>query len=296
MKDSLGTLSPVSQKGAFWEFKDAKALSAEDEAALFNELERYKKELKRLPHAGRKALDILENIRNRQNRLVLAFGKMVMAIAGKYRGQGLDFDDLVQEGCIGLNKAIGKFDHTLGTRFSTYAGYCVKSAINSALADRGRAVRLPAYKVKECNQVRKLSNQFYQENGMEPQVEELASMLGWESEKVRSVRKAGQEILSLNAPKDAGMDQTLEDTFIDDRGKDPADFVIEAQLKEKVRDSLQVLTKRQKAVVIYRFGLWNSEEHTLKEIGKRLNISSEAVHQLEARALNRLEGNLNDCA
>jgi RNA polymerase primary sigma factor len=279
MKDSLGTLSP------------------EEEIALFRRLEAYKSQLNNLPCGSSKALDILENIKGIQNRLVFVFGKLVKGIAGKYLGQGLDYADLVQEGCIGLNRAIGKFDHTLGARFATFAGYCVKSAINSALADKGRAIRLPAYKFKEHKLIRKLANQFYQENGREPRAEEIASLLGWGYEKARSVKELGQELLSLDAPRGADSDQTLGDTVIDDRVKDPADLVLEAWLKEKVRNSLGALTKRQKAVVVYRFGLWNNEEHTLKEVGKRLNISSEAVHQLEARALNRLKGVLEEyCA
>ena len=256
-------------------------LKSREENATEEELAEIKEEIKNL----QKDLDAGDEAKK---RLAEANLRLVVSIAKRYVGRGMLFLDLIQEGNLGLIKAVEKFDYRKGYKFSTYATWWIRQAITRAIADQARTIRIPVHMVETINKLIRVSRQLLQELGREPSPEEIAAEMNMPVERVREILKISQEPVSLETPIGEEEDSHLGDFIQDDNVPVPADAAAFTLLKEQLVEVLSTLTDREQKVLRLRFGLDDGRARTLEEVGKEFNVTRERIRQIEAKALRKL--------
>ena len=251
------------------------------------------KEIGRVPLlSSEEEIDLAIRIANgdvqAKQRLSEANLRLVVSIAKRYLGRGMQFLDLIQEGNLGLIKAVDKFDYTKGFKFSTYATWWIRQAITRAIADQARTIRIPVHMVETINKVKKVQSQLLHQNGHEPTPDEIADELDLPVDKVREIMRVAQEPVSLETPIGEEEDSHLGDFIPDDGAPAPADAASHTMLREQLSDVLSTLTPREEKVLRLRFGLEDGRSRTLEEVGKEFNVTRERIRQIEAKALRKL--------
>ena len=297
MVDSFGTDDPVRMY--LKEIGKVNLLSSDEEIELAQAMDAgnaAKEQLAELQAAGEEIpaevqaeLDkAIKKGERAKQRLAEANLRLVVSIAKRYVGRGMQFLDLIQEGNLGLIKAVEKFDYTKGYKFSTYATWWIRQAITRAIADQARTIRIPVHMVETINKVKKVSSQLLHANGREPSAEEIADELEMPVEKVREIMRVAQEPVSLETPIGEEEDSHLGDFIPDDDAPAPADAASHTLLKETLGSVLDSLTPREEKVLRLRFGLEDGRSRTLEEVGKEFNVTRERIRQIEAKALRKL--------
>ena len=271
----------------------ADTVATNDNAAMDDPVKVYLKEIGRVPLLTAEeeieyAMRIADNDPIAKKRLAEANLRLVVSIAKRYVGRGMQFLDLIQEGNMGLIKAVDKFDYTKGFKFSTYATWWIRQAITRAIADQARTIRIPVHMVETINKVKKANSQLLHQNGKEPTPEEIADFLDMPEEKVREILRVAQEPVSLETPIGEEEDSHLGDFIPDDDALAPADAASMSLLKEQLAEVMQTLTPREAKVLSLRFGLEDGNPKTLEEVGKEFNVTRERIRQIEAKALRKL--------
>ncbi len=264
-----------------------------DSISLDDPVKVYLKEIGRVPLlSGNEEIDlalrICEGDAAAKKRLTEANLRLVVSIAKKYVGRGMHFLDLIQEGNVGLIKAVEKFDHTKGFKFSTYATWWIRQAITRAIADQARTIRIPVHMVETINRLKKVQSQLLHENGQEPTEEVIAKRMELSVERVREIMRVAQEPVSMETPIGPEEDSRLMDFIRDEDAMAPDDAALKTITNEDIDNVLHTLTPREESVIRLRFGLQDGRCHTLEEVGSEFNVTRERIRQIEAKALRKL--------
>ena len=268
-------------------------LSVPDGVSIEDPVRMYLKEIGKVPLlSAEEEIDLAKRMElgdeEAKKRLAEANLRLVVSIAKRYVGRGMLFLDLIQEGNLGLIKAVEKFDYRKGYKFSTYATWWIRQAITRAIADQARTIRIPVHMVETINKLIRVSRQLLQELGREPQPEEIAEEMNMPVERVREILKISQEPVSLETPIGEEEDSHLGDFIQDDNVPVPAEAAAFTLLKEQLVEVLGTLTEREQKVLRLRFGLDDGRARTLEEVGKEFNVTRERIRQIEAKALRKL--------
>jgi len=270
-------------------------LTAEQEVSLAKRMEAGRDTKKRLSnnrkfsHQDRLELSaIVRDGKSAQEHLIKANSRLVVSVAKKYVGRGVPFLDLIQEGNIGLIRAVNKFDYRRGYKFSTYATWWIRQAVTRAIADQGRTIRVPVHMYEQINRLARVSRQLVQELGRDPTVEEIAGELGVSPKKVERTIKVSQRPLSLEMPVGEEDDSFLGDFIEDSDAPSPTDQASQQLLRDQIDDIFVSLTPREVRILQLRFGLVDGYSYTLEEVGKKFGVTRERIRQIEAQALGRL--------
>ena len=267
--------------------------SSEQSITIDDPVKVYLKEIGRVPLLTSEeevelAIRISDGDVQAKQRLSEANLRLVVSIAKRYLGRGMQFLDLIQEGNLGLIKAVEKFDYTKGFKFSTYATWWIRQAITRAIADQARTIRIPVHMVETINKVKKVQSQLLHQNGHEPSPDEIAEEIDMPVDKVREIMRVAQEPVSLETPIGEEEDSHLGDFIPDNDAPAPADAASHTMLREQLSDVLATLTPREEKVLRLRFGLEDGRSRTLEEVGKEFNVTRERIRQIEAKALRKL--------
>lgn len=268
-------------------------LSVPDGVSIEDPVRMYLKEIGKVPLlSAEEEIELAKRMelgdQDAKKRLAEANLRLVVSIAKRYVGRGMLFLDLIQEGNLGLIKAVEKFDYRKGYKFSTYATWWIRQAITRAIADQARTIRIPVHMVETINKLIRVSRQLLQELGREPSPEEIAEEMSMPVERVREILKISQEPVSLETPIGEEEDSHLGDFIQDDNVPVPADAAAFTLLKEQLEEVLGTLTEREQKVLTLRFGLEDGRARTLEEVGKEFNVTRERIRQIEAKALRKL--------
>lgn len=266
---------------------------ASDSISLDDPVKLYLKEIGRVPLLSAEeeielAIKIGEGNARAKQRLTEANLRLVVSIAKRYVGRGMHFLDLIQEGNVGLIKAVEKFDYTKGFKFSTYATWWIRQAITRAIADQARTIRIPVHMVETINRLKKAHSRLLHENGYDPSEEQLAEYMGLNVERVREIMRVAQEPVSMETPIGPEEDSRLVDFIRDEEAAAPDDAALKAITNEDIDAVLHTLAPREEEVVRLRFGLRDGRYHTLEEVGSQFNVTRERIRQIEAKALRKL--------
>lgn len=275
------------------EKKDEKEISVPKGISVDDPVRMYLKEIGKIPLlTADEEVSIAKRMEEGEflakKELAEANLRLVVSIAKRYVGRGMSFLDLIQEGNLGLMKAVEKFDYTKGFKFSTYATWWIRQAITRAIADQARTIRIPVHMVETINKLVRVQRQLVQELGRDPQPEEIAKEMNIEVEKVREIQKIAQEPVSLETPIGEEEDSHLGDFIPDEEIQSPSDAATFQLLKEQLGSVLETLTDREKKVLTLRFGLNDGRSRTLEEVGKEFDVTRERIRQIEAKALRKL--------
>ena len=272
---------------------DMENLLSQEGLAVDDPVRMYLKDIGKIPllSAEREAelAELMQNgNENAKNELVEANLRLVVSIAKRYVGKGMYFLDLIQEGNLGLMKAVEKYDHTKGFKFSTYATWWIRQAITRSIADQARTIRIPVHMVETIHKVSRASRQLLQELGREPTHKEIGQRIGLSQDKVREIMKIAQDPVSLETPIGEEEDSHLGDFIPDEDTPAPSDAAASTILREVIERELHTLTPREEHVIKLRFGLYDGRTRTLEEVGKEFDITRERIRQIEAKALRKL--------
>ena len=282
-----------SEVEAFSAVENMERILEQEGLAIDDPVRLYLKEIGRVPlltSEREKALAerMMAGDEDAKIELVEANLRLVVSIAKRYVGRGMFFLDLIQEGNMGLMKAVDKFDYTKGYKFSTYATWWIRQAITRAIADQARTIRIPVHMVETIHKVSRISRQLLQENGREPTADEIGERISMSPEKVREIMKIAQDPVSLETPIGEEEDSHLGDFIPDDDTPSPAEATSTNILREELERQLHTLTPREEHVIKLRFGLYDGRTRTLEEVGKEFDITRERIRQIEAKALRKL--------
>ncbi len=268
-------------------------ISLAEGIAIDDPVKIYLKEIGRVPLlSSEEEIELAKRIqqgdKEAKKRLAEANLRLVVSIAKRYGGRGMSFLDLIQEGNLGLIKAVEKFDYTKGFKFSTYATWWIRQSITRAIADQARTIRIPVHMVETITKVKKASSALLHQNGRDPTAEEIAEELDMPIDKVREIMRIAQDPISLETPIGEEEDSHLGDFIPDDNAPEPTEAASQVLLKEQINQVLGTLTEREEKVLRLRFGLEDGRSRTLEEVGQMFNVTRERIRQIEAKALRKL--------
>ena len=291
---SSAEMSEIEQEvEQFGAGENMKQILEQEGLAVDDPVRMYLKEIGKVPLlTSEREHELAERMANgdedAKSELVEANLRLVVSIAKRYVGRGMYFLDLIQEGNLGLMKAVDKFDYTKGYKFSTYATWWIRQAITRAIADQARTIRIPVHMVETIHKVSRYSRQMLQELGREATAEEIGEKMGMSADKVREIMKIAQDPVSLETPIGEEEDSHLGDFIPDDETPAPAEAASATILREVIERELHTLTPREEHVIKLRFGLYDGRSRTLEEVGKEFDITRERIRQIEAKALRKL--------